>query len=114
MRKVYHLIDHSSLCRAKETGEHSPASLVEEGFVHLAYREQLAFVIKHFLAGQQGICLLELDSGKLNGRLVDEAPAGIEDDGQLYPHLYAPLNISAMHKCWELNIEANGECELPV
>lgn len=114
MKKVYHLIDHASLNRARETGEHSPASLTEEGFVHLAYRKQLTFVIKHFLAGQKGIWLLELGKEKLKGELIDEAPAGIEDDGQLYPHLYAPLNISAMQRCWELKITANGECELPV
>lgn len=114
MKKIYHLIDSNSLRIAESTGFHKPDSLATEGFIHLAYKEQLAFIIRHFLSGAEGIYLLELDESQIAADVVEEAPAGIEDDGNLYPHLYAPLNWKAVKQQWLLDISKQGDCVLPV
>ncbi|OLQ75489.1 hypothetical protein BIT28_22910 [Photobacterium proteolyticum] len=76
--------------------------------MHLAYDHQLPFIINHFFKGASGIHLLEIAPSLLHAEVVDEAPAGIEDDGELYPHLYGALNASAVQRLYALSIDGEG------
>ncbi|WP_075764506.1 DUF952 domain-containing protein [Photobacterium proteolyticum] len=108
MKNLYHLIDYNSLNQLRSNPSYEPESLQQEGFVHLAYDHQLPFIINHFFKGASGIHLLEIAPSLLHAEVVDEAPAGIEDDGELYPHLYGALNASAVQRLYALSIDGEG------
>ena len=108
MKKLYHIVNKSELETILQTQEYTPASLGSEGFVHLAYYEQLQTIISQFFVATTGVCLLEIDPNKLNFEVKNEAPVGIENDGNLYPHLYGPLQTRAVCRVYELTIDSQG------
>jgi uncharacterized protein (DUF952 family) len=72
-------------------GEYRPASLETEGFIHLSTEPQWPRTLERFFKGQSGLVLLELEVSKLRAPLKHE-PA----DGDVFPHLYGPLNLDAV------------------
>src|SRR6266478_5860972 len=59
-----------------------------DGFIHFSTATQIAESARRHRAGQAGLVLIALDAGRLGARLRWE-PAR---DGQLFPHLYGPLD----------------------
>ncbi len=108
MDKLFHIISKDDLQRALSLDYYAAESLEVEGFIHLAYENQLAKIIKLFFAGAKNIYLLELDPSQLNAEVIDEAPVGIDNDGELYPHLYGPINRNAISGYQELVIDNKG------
>lgn len=70
-------------------------SLEEEGFIHCCDESQLDFVMTAFY-GQvpHDLVLLTIDTALLESRLVREV--GNPETGEQFPHIYGPLNPSAV------------------
>jgi uncharacterized protein (DUF952 family) len=65
---------------------------VRDGFIHFSFADQVhATVAKHF-AGRTDLLLIEIDPAQLGAALRHEASR----NGALFPHLYAPLPLSAV------------------
>jgi len=63
-----------------------------DGFIHFSTARQVrASAAKHW-AGQTGLVLLTVDPGPLGDSLKWEPSRG----GDLFPHLYGPLPVSAV------------------
>ena len=58
---------------------------------------------RHF-AGQDGLLLVAVDPEALEGQLRWEPSRG----GELFPHLYSPLPMSAVRKVESLPIDGSG------
>lgn len=70
-------------------------SLADEGFIHCCDPEQLDFVLTTFYGGvTHDLVLLTIDPELLESRLVREV--GNPETGETFPHLYGPLNPSAV------------------
>jgi uncharacterized protein (DUF952 family) len=67
-------------------------SLALEGFIHCSYEDQIDGVIGRYYAGRDELVILTIDTDKLAARLVAEPSTG----GEVYPHIYGPLNMSAV------------------
>lgn len=83
---------------AESTGEYRWSTrgrtLAEEGFVHLAYPEQLDGVVARFYADVDELVILLVDRARLTDPVIDEPPApGVTEH---FPHLYGPLPITAV------------------
>jgi uncharacterized protein (DUF952 family) len=87
MRRVYHLVPRAVWERSP-TQPYRAASLESEGFIHCSHAAQVARSANRFFADEKELLVLALDAERLGGLLRDE-PAG---DGELYPHLYGPLD----------------------
>ncbi|NOI68597.1 DUF952 domain-containing protein [Vibrio sp. 99-8-1] len=109
MKKLYHIINQSELDNILKNKLYTPDSLNTEGFVHLAYYHQLETILSQFFPEATGICLLEIDPTKLDFDVKDEAPVGIENDGNLYPHLYGPIQTKALCSVYKLIISSTGQ-----
>lgn len=75
---------------------------LKDGFIHFstaAQAQQTAFL--HF-AGQAGLLLVAVDAAKLGDKLVFEPSRG----GDLFPHLYADMELSAV--LWEKPLPLDG------
>lgn len=109
MAKLYHVTPRSELEAARRAGRLAPPSLVELGFVHTCFREQIAGVLWRYFRGADGLALLELERSQV-GQVLVETPPGM-DEG--FPHVYGALPLSAVLREFELRRGAGGDFELP-
>jgi len=88
---LYHILTKDDYEKYESLDNYEPDSFKEEGFIHLAYKDQLQKIMDCFFIGFTEIYLLEIDKDAVAAYLRDESPVGTEDDGMLYPHLYSSL-----------------------
>jgi uncharacterized protein (DUF952 family) len=81
-----------------------------DGFIHLSAADQLRGTLDKHFAGQQGLVLLEVDTDRLRNDLKWEKSRG----GALFPHLYAPLDLTAVVSVMKLELSEDGSHLLPV
>ena len=105
---LYHLLTESDYKEYQSTETYEPASLKDEGFIHLAYEEQLQTIVDCFFVGVTQAYLLEIDKSAIAKDLRDEPPVGAEGDGALYPHLYSPLSKQAVTRTIKLVADSSG------
>lgn len=77
--------------QAVQVGLYRTDSLDEIGFIHLSRPEQVQGVAEHYYAGVRGLVLLWIEPQKLSAEIRWE-----QSDGQIFPHLYGPLNVEAV------------------
>jgi len=65
-----------------------------DGFVHFSTAEQLAETAERHFGGQGDLMLLTVDAEALGDALQWEPARG----GALFPHLYGPLDLTAVIK----------------
>ena len=68
------------------------ASLETEGFIHCSFAEQLDAVIERYYSNALSIIVLEIESDLLISRMIKEAST----NNEIYPHIYGPINRSAI------------------
>ena len=109
MTIIYHLIQETDWEAAKPTGEVRPASLAEEGFIHCSKDEEQAVrVANRLYPGRPGIIVLELDTGLLTSPVKHEPSRS----GEIYPHIYGPLNVEAVVRVRAMSTDADGRFHL--
>ena len=93
---LFHLALKGDWEQARETGTYQWSTrgmrLVEVGFIHCSWQEQVAKTFERFYADAGDVVLLEIDPTRLTAPLrADAIPTG-----ELFPHLYGPLPIEAV------------------
>ena len=96
---------------ACDDGEFAPSEDdARDGYVHLSAPEQVRGTLDRHFAGQSGLVLLTIESGRLpDGALRWEPSRG----GQLFPHLYGPFHVGFVSESVELTRDADGRIRLP-
>ncbi|MET8085447.1 DUF952 domain-containing protein [Micromonospora lupini] len=64
----------------------------QDGFIHLSAADQVVETARRHFAGATGLTLLGVDADRLGDALRWEPSRG----GQLFPHLYGPLPLTAV------------------
>jgi uncharacterized protein (DUF952 family) len=109
MARIYHLILEADWERARLTGQVRPNSLAEEGFIHCSQDEaQMLAVANRLYAGLDGLLTLEVDTGRLSWPVKCEPSRS----GEIYPHIYGPLNTDAVVKVQTMSVGADGSFSL--
>jgi uncharacterized protein (DUF952 family) len=80
-----------------------------DGFIHLSALHQLSGTLARHFKGRTDLVVIKLDSDALGDALRWE-PAR---NGDLFPHLYAPLPTTAACAVLPLSIDAKGEPIVP-
>jgi uncharacterized protein (DUF952 family) len=80
-----------------------------DGFIHLSAFDQLKGTLAKHFAGQADLLLLEVDAARLSDALKWEPSRG----GALFPHLYAPLPLTAILSVTKLHMAKDGSHHLP-
>jgi len=75
-----------------------------EGYIHFSTADQASATAAKWFAGRNDLRLIAVDAEALGEALRWEASRG----GALFPHLYAPLPMSAVRWRRDLPIGANG------
>ena len=95
MTRIYKIVSQSAWRAAEAAGVFEGAPVdIADGYIHFSTAEQaLETAAKHF-AGQTDLLLVGFDAESFGGQLKWEPSRG----GALFPHLYAPLDLSAVVK----------------
>lgn len=96
MPVVYKIVPDTLWQQARQTGVFNGAAIdLTDGFIHFSTAKQARETAARHFAGQTGLLLVAIDGDALGDKLVFEPSRG----GDLFPHLYAPLQLSVV--LWE-------------
>ncbi|MGC4087907.1 MAG: DUF952 domain-containing protein [Polyangiaceae bacterium] len=105
---LFHITTKRAWQRALEQGRYRPPSLDSEGFIHLSGEAQWLATANRFFRGTSELLLLVLREEAVIAHVRYE-PA----DGELFPHLYADFEASAVLEVLELALAADGSVLAP-
>ncbi len=107
---IYHMCREDEWRAAQASGEYRGSSQdAADGFIHFSTSAQVAESAAKHRAGQAGLLLLEVEAGALGPALRWEPSRG----GQLFPHLYGPLPLSAVVSARPLPLGRDGRHVFP-
>lgn len=113
---IVHITAFSEWEAARSAGVYTAPSLDTEGFIHCSTAAQAADTANIFFKGRQGLVLLCIDEEKLTSECRYEDPTGGGHDprmGKLFPHVYGPINVTAVIKVVDFPADENGNFSLP-
>ncbi len=95
MAIILHVIDREEWQATSLAPEYRPPSFAAEGFIHCSASEAQALaVVARLFAGRSHLLALEIDTDRLGSEVRYEPGAS----GELYPHIYGPLETAAVRR----------------
>ena len=117
LKIILHITTQKDWEKAQKDDEYTAPSLQTEGFIHCSTVKQTVDTANIFFKGQQGLVLLCIDENKLTAECKYEDPTGgAQHDpnvGSLSPHIYGPVNLSAIIKTVDFPVNEDGTFSLP-
>lgn len=115
--KLLHITARADWMAAARLGQYAAPNLAAEGFIHCSTGKQALAVATKYYRGQRGLVLLVIDPARLDPMLKWELPSdgtlpGVPA-GELFPHIYGPLNVDAVVQILDFEPDLNGEFTLP-
>jgi len=115
---IYHITSRSAWSEARERGDYRAESLESEGFIHCSTEAQVIPVAHKFYTGQDDLLLLVIEPALLSSDLKWEPPAGGGPppgvpEGDLFPHVYGPINLDAVVQVFDLQANPDGQFKFP-
>lgn len=110
MEYLYHIAKAEDWNQAIADGEYKTGSLhrsfEHDGFIHLCYIQQINVIADQIYSEAKDLLLLTIDPTKLEAELKVELAV---NPPERFPHLYGPLNTSAVILVESYNILPNGK-----
>ena len=115
---IFHITSRAAWTEAQAKGEYTAPSLPSEGFIHCSTLSEVLPVANSYYPGQAGLVVLVIDPSILSSSLKWEGPSGGTpppgvSEGELFPHIYGPINLNAVVKVFELKADSRGAFTLP-
>ena len=105
MSIIYHLVPESHWESAQFAPEYRADSLATEGFIHCSKDHAQALAVANRLyGGHQDMLVLEVETERLTSSLKHEPSRS----GEIYPHIYGPLNTGAVTGVLKLQVDQSG------
>jgi uncharacterized protein (DUF952 family) len=77
-------------------------------YIHFSDKEQLKGTLKKFFPDQKNLILLKINTLKLDHLIYEQT-----SDGNMFPHLYSPLDILNVVDEFEITLRDDGSHLLP-
>jgi uncharacterized protein (DUF952 family) len=107
---IYKVADRALVEVARASGNFTGAPVdLKDGFIHFSTAAQLAETLRLHFAGQPDLVLLAIRTADIAAHLKWEPSRG----GQLFPHLYGPLPMSAVIRSAPISVAADGTVLMP-
>ncbi|MHB8629355.1 MAG: DUF952 domain-containing protein [Aggregatilineales bacterium] len=101
---ILHITTPDAWANAQVEGVYRSASLATEGFIHCSTPRQMAATANKHYARRSGLALLYIDESRLTAELRYEDL----NAGDLFPHIYGPINLDAVLKVAAYEPGADG------
>ena len=103
--RAYKLVDVGEWEAARARGAYEGSAVDRaDGYIHMSTGAQLAETARRHYAGRDGLLLVEVALEPLGESLRWEPSRG----GDLFPHIYGPLPLSAARSERRLAVTADG------
>ncbi|MEC9344307.1 MAG: DUF952 domain-containing protein [Pseudomonadota bacterium] len=107
---VYKIATRTQWATAQQEGRFDGAPVdLQDGFIHFSTAGQVRETAARHFAGRDDLLLIEVDGAVLGEALKFEVSRG----GDLFPHLYAPLELDAVTRSWPLPLDGDGAHVFP-
>ena len=104
LKHIYKIIEIDELQKAKLLGKYLGSSKdIQDGYIHFSGQDQIASTLKKYYSGINNLILLKVETLKLDHLVWEQA-----SDGNFFPHLYSPLNLSNVVKEYEISLDKEG------
>jgi uncharacterized protein (DUF952 family) len=115
MSIILHIVHRKDWEESALSGYYKPSSINTDGFIHCSTIEQTVDTANQFFPNQSGLILLCIDKNKSEAEVKYEGPACVNDQRieSLFPHIYGPLNVSAVVRIVDFVPNADGKFVLP-
>ena len=115
---IFHITSSDAWADAQQRGDYRAESLETEGFIHCSTHSQVLPVAENYYKGQSGLILIVIESTLLSSALKWEPPSGGTPplgvpEGDLFPHIYGPINLNAVVKILDLETDSRDKFILP-
>ena len=109
LKYIYKIIDKNDWHKARISGSYLGSSKdIEDGYIHFSGEEQVLDTLKKYYQNEKNLLLLKVKTLNLVHLLWEQA-----SDGNMFPHLYSPLNIKYIVDELEIHLDENGNHVLP-
>ncbi len=106
---IFKIIDKEEWYKAKQTGSYDGSDKdKKDGYIHFSEEDQITETLKKYYQNKDNLILLKVNAFELEHLLWEQA-----SNGDMYPHLYSPLDIKNVKDEFELILDENGIHKLP-
>ena len=106
---IYKICTKSELLDAKSKNQFKGSKNdLKDCYIHFSGEEQVKGTLKKFYSNQKDLFLLKVDTLKLEQLIWEQA-----SDGNMFPHLYSPLDLSNVVDEFKVNLGEDGSHILP-
>ena len=89
---IFHIAARAAWEAARAAGVYRGDTLDGEGFIHCSTADQVVATANRYFRGRTDLVLLAIDPVRVEAEIRYEAAPS----GELFPHLYGPLALSAV------------------
>jgi uncharacterized protein (DUF952 family) len=107
---IFHITSRDAWDSARRQASYTADSLAAQGFIHASTRAQVLRTAGLFYRGQTGLVLLAIEPAQVTADIRYEDLTG---EGQLFPHIYGPLNVDAIAAWADFPPDMEGAFHFP-
>jgi len=109
LKYIYKIIDKNDWHKARISGSYLGSSKdIKDGYIHFSGEDQVLGTLKKYYKNEKNLVLLKVETLNLDHLLWEQA-----SDGNMFPHLYSPLDIKFIVEELEIQLDENGKHVLP-
>ena len=106
---IFKIIDKEEWQKAKQAKTYNGSDKdKKDGYIHFSEEEQVSETLNKYYKNKENLILLKVNAFKIEHLLWEQA-----SNGDMYPHLYSPLNIKNVEDEFELVLDEEGMHVLP-
>lgn len=107
---IYHVTSAAEWEQAVTQGQYTPRAFAREGFIHCCHIDQLCAVGDRYYRGQPGLVVLCIAASQVSAPIIAEQAVTRQE---VFPHIYGPLNVDAVHRVVAFLPQADGTFTVP-
>ena len=106
---IFKVIDKEEWQKAKQSGTYGGSEKdIKDGYIHFSEEDQVEETLKKHFSNKENLVLLRVNAFKLEHLIWEQA-----SNGDMYPHLYSPLDTSTVLDEFELTLDEKGYHKIP-
>lgn len=109
MSLIYKLLSHGQWQEALAAGAFTGSEVdLADGYIHFSTAAQAQETARRYFSGQAGLMVLVVETEDLGEDLQPALVWEPSRGGDLFPHLYKPLPVSAVREARAVALDADG------
>lgn len=103
--RIFKILPRAEWTAAQAAGRFRGSAVdLADGYIHFSTAAQAPETARRYFQGLPDLVVLEVEGDDLGGALKWEPSRG----GDLFPHLYAPLEVSQVRRVQDAPLDADG------